>query len=100
MSNPSAEDRRRLLRDYPDATAQFKATDDVLSALGRSTSDADAVLGTVMESARRLCRSQAESIYLMKSFTFRLRNLQVLRHEALARPRYPTPGLVGTASQD
>jgi hypothetical protein len=49
-STPSAEDHRRLLRDYADATEQFRATNEVLTALGRSTSGPDAVLDTVVES--------------------------------------------------
>ena len=72
MSMPSAEDHRRLLRDYVDATEQFKATNEVLTALGRSSSDPDAVLDTVVESARRLCRSEAAAIYLIEGGTFRL----------------------------
>jgi signal transduction histidine kinase/ActR/RegA family two-component response regulator len=72
MSNPSAEDHRRLLRDYADATEQFKATNEVLTALGRSTSDPDAVLDTVVESARRLCRGHTAAIYLIEGGTFRL----------------------------
>ena len=72
MSMPSAEDHRRLLRDYVDATEQFKATNEVLSALGRSSSDPDAVLDTVVESARRLCRSEVAAIYLIEDGTFRL----------------------------
>ena len=72
MSSPSAEDHRRLLRDYADATEQFKATNEVLTALGRSTSDPDAVLDTVVKSARRLCRCQVAAIYLIEGGTFRL----------------------------
>ncbi len=72
MSKPSAEDHSRLLRDYADVTEQFRATNEVLSALGRSTSDPDAVLDTVVESARRLCRSQVAAIYLIEGGTFRL----------------------------
>ena len=49
MSKPSAEDHSRLLRDYADATEQFRATNEVLTALGRSTSDPDAVLDTVVK---------------------------------------------------
>ena len=72
MSSPSAKDHRRLLRDYADATEQFKATNEVLTALGRSTSDPDAVLDTVVRSARRLCRCQVAAIYLIEGGTFRL----------------------------
>jgi signal transduction histidine kinase len=72
MSKPSAEDHSRLLRDYADATEQFRATNEVLVALGRSTSDPDAVLDTVVESARRLCRGHTAAIYLIEGGTFRL----------------------------
>jgi signal transduction histidine kinase len=73
MSKPSAEDHSRLLRDYADATEQFRATNEVLTALGRSTSDPDAVLDTVVESARRLCRCEAAAVYLIEGgATFRL----------------------------
>jgi GAF domain-containing protein len=71
-STPSAEDHSRLLRDYADATEQFRATNEVLTALGRSTSDPDAVLDTVVESARRLCRGHTAAIYLIEGGTFRL----------------------------
>ena len=69
---PSAEDHGRLLRDYADATEQFRATNEVLTALGRSTSDPDGVLDTVVESARRLCRSQVAAVYLIEGGIFRL----------------------------
>jgi signal transduction histidine kinase len=71
-STPSAEDHSRLLRDYADATEQFRATNEVLTALGRSTSDPDAVLDTVVKSARRLCRSHVAAIYLIEDGIFRL----------------------------
>ena len=72
MSTPSAEDHRRLLRDYADATDQFRATNEVLTALGRSTSDPDAVLDTVVETARRLGRAQIAIIYLVEGTRLRL----------------------------
>jgi signal transduction histidine kinase/ActR/RegA family two-component response regulator len=71
-STPSADDHRNLLRDYADATEQFKAANEVLTALGRSTSDPEAVLDTVMKSARRLCGCQAAQVYLIEGSTFRL----------------------------
>ena len=71
-STPSAEDHSRLLRDYADATEQFRATNEVLTALGRSTSDPDAVLDSVVESARRLCKGHTAAIYLLEGGTFRL----------------------------
>jgi signal transduction histidine kinase/ActR/RegA family two-component response regulator len=71
-STPSADDHRSLLRDYADATEQFKAANEVLTALGRSTSDPEAVLDTVVESARRLCGCQAALVYLIEDSMFRL----------------------------
>ncbi|CAA9342958.1 MAG: hypothetical protein AVDCRST_MAG48-3760, partial [uncultured Friedmanniella sp.] len=54
------------------AAEQFAAAHAVLVALGRSTSDPEAVLSTVVESARRLCRCQAVQIYLLHGETFEL----------------------------
>ncbi|NEN04301.1 GAF domain-containing protein [Diaminobutyricibacter tongyongensis] len=62
----SEEAFHSLQRDYIDATEQFAAMNEVLTALGRSSSDPDAVLDTVVESARRLCRCAAGQIYLIE----------------------------------
>ena len=59
------EDYQSLQRDYTDATDQFAAMNEVLIALGRSSSDPDAVLDTIVESARRLCRCEAAAIMLI-----------------------------------
>lgn len=59
------EEYRRLQRDFTDATEQFAAMNEVLTALGRSSSDPDAVLDTVVESARRLCRCEAAAAYVI-----------------------------------
>ena len=69
-SGVSEAEYRRLRRDYADATEQFAATNEVLTALGRSSFDPDAVLHTVIESARRLCRCQAAQIYLIDGDQF------------------------------
>lgn len=45
---------------------------EVLTALGRSTSDPDAVLDTIVESARRLCRGEAAAIMLIEGDRFAL----------------------------
>ena len=66
------EEFRRLQRDYTDATEQFAAMSEVLTALGRSASDPDAVLGSVVESARRLCRCEAAAAYLIDGDHFAL----------------------------
>ncbi|HEV2927392.1 MAG TPA: GAF domain-containing protein, partial [Propionibacteriaceae bacterium] len=69
-SGVSEAEYRRLRRDYADATEQFAATNEVLTALGRPSFDPDAVLQTVIESARRLCRCQAAQIYLIDGDQF------------------------------
>jgi signal transduction histidine kinase/CheY-like chemotaxis protein len=44
---------------------QFDAANEVLSAVGRSAGDPDTVLTTIVESARRLCRSDVAQLYLL-----------------------------------
>ena len=62
-TNADNETLRRILATVTD---QFEAATDVLSALGRSASDSDTVLTTIVESVRRLCRSQAALLYLIE----------------------------------
>jgi signal transduction histidine kinase len=45
---------------------------EVLIALGRSSSDPDAVFDTIVESARRLCRGEAAAIFLIEGDRFAL----------------------------
>lgn len=59
-----------LQRGYTDATEQFAAMNEVLLALGRSASDPDSALDTIVESARRLCRSDAAHVYLIDGNQF------------------------------
>lgn len=68
----SAAEHERLRRDYDALADQFGATSEVLEAMGRSTADPDAVLTTIVENARRLCRSEAAHLYLLDVDTFRL----------------------------
>ena len=67
---PGTGDGGRL-RDH-EVAEQLTAADAVLIALGRSSSDAGAVLATVAESARRLCRCQGVQIYLLRGDEFEL----------------------------
>ncbi len=67
---PGTGDGGRL-RDH-EVAEQLTAADAVLIALGRSSSDAGAVLATVAESARRLCRCQGVQIYLLHGDEFEL----------------------------
>ncbi len=70
----TTEDHERLVRDHEMVLEQLAAADAVLVALGRSSSaaDADAVLVTMAESARRLCRCQGVTIYLLHGEEFEL----------------------------
>ena len=61
-----AQEHARVLKNFVDLSDQFAAANEVLSALGRSAGDPDAVLTTVVESARRLCRSQAAHLYVLE----------------------------------
>src|SRR4051794_19583549 len=62
----SVEDHERLLQDLAALREQFEAADEVLSAMGRSATDPDTVLSTIVGSARRLCRSDAANLYLLR----------------------------------
>src|SRR5689334_25272247 len=61
----STEEHEQLRRDFAALQDQFEAADGVLSAIGRSAGDPETVLSTVVESARRLCRSQAAWMCLL-----------------------------------
>ena len=50
-----AAEIERLRDELAEAREQLAATSEVLAVLGRSASDLDAVLSTVVESARKLC---------------------------------------------
>ena len=61
-----------LRRDLVEAKTQLAATSEVLTALGRSASDLDAILGTVVENAKRLCHADVAQIHLLEGRTYRL----------------------------
>jgi transcriptional regulator with GAF, ATPase, and Fis domain len=56
----------RLRSDLAEVKDQLSATSDVLTAIGRSASDVDAVLGTVVDSARQLCHADVSQIHLVE----------------------------------
>jgi signal transduction histidine kinase/ActR/RegA family two-component response regulator len=62
----------RVVNQLDALSDQFAAASEVLSALGRSAGDPDAVLTTLVESARRLCRSQTALIYTLEGGAFRV----------------------------
>jgi signal transduction histidine kinase/CheY-like chemotaxis protein len=71
-STVDAQEHARVLKNFVDLSDQFSAANEVLSALGRFAGDPDAVLTTVVESARRLCRSQAALIFVLEDGLYRL----------------------------
>ena len=67
-----AAEVERLRRDLVDAREEIVATNEVLTAMGRSASDLDLVLGTIVDSARRLCRADGAQLQLVDGPIFRL----------------------------
>jgi signal transduction histidine kinase/ActR/RegA family two-component response regulator len=65
-------DVTRLERDLGEAREQLRATGEIIFAIGRSASDLEAVLSTVVESARRLCQADTAQIYLLEDGAFRV----------------------------
>lgn len=67
----NAERYVALQRDYAALRQQFDAANDVLSAVGRFAGDPDQVLHTILDSACRLCQSDAALLYLLEDGIFR-----------------------------
>jgi signal transduction histidine kinase/CheY-like chemotaxis protein len=67
-----ALDTDHLRRDLLDARDEIAATNDVLTAMGRSASDLDLVLGTIVDRARQLCRADGVQLQLVDGSFFRL----------------------------
>jgi signal transduction histidine kinase/DNA-binding response OmpR family regulator len=72
-----------LRLDLAEARKQLAATSEVLSALGRSASDLDAILGTVVQSARSLCRADVAQIHLMEGELIKLARSSGLSQEGI-----------------
>jgi signal transduction histidine kinase/ActR/RegA family two-component response regulator len=68
----SGEAADRLRRDLTEARGHLAATSEVLAVLGRSGSDLDAILGAVVEGARRLCSADTALIYLLEGDVYRV----------------------------
>jgi signal transduction histidine kinase len=77
------EEHARLQRDFAALSEQFEAADEVLSAIGHSAGDPDAVLSTIVESARRLCRSQTAFLYMLEDGYFQLMKSTGASEEAI-----------------
>ena len=66
------EEVERLRQDLVDAREEIVATNEMLTAMGRSASDLDLVLGTIVDSARRLCRADGAQLQLVDGPVYRL----------------------------
>ena len=66
------EEYDELCRELDEARQQLDATGEILTAIGRSASDVDAVLSAVVGSARRLCQADAAIIMLLEEGVFRV----------------------------
>ena len=101
----SAEEYERLRRSHTALQDQFDAANEVLAAVGRSAGDTDAVLTTIVESACRLCRSDAAHLYLLDAGVYQLIKAVGLSEEAIAYViEHPMPldrdTLIGRAGLD
>ncbi len=72
VTDDAGDDLTRRQGDLDEAREQLVATGQILTAIGTSASDLEAVLGIVVESARRLCRADSAQIYLLEHGTFRV----------------------------
>jgi len=61
----------RLGDELADAREQLAATSEVLAVIGRSASDLEAVLETVVESARKLCGADVGLVFLVDEDRYR-----------------------------
>src|SRR5215471_14074965 len=66
-----AAEIERLGDELAQAREQLAATSEVLAVLGRSASDLDAVLETVVESARKLCGADVGLVFLTDGDKYR-----------------------------
>jgi signal transduction histidine kinase/CheY-like chemotaxis protein len=57
-------------RELADVREQFAATKEILSVLGRSRTDPDSVLDTIVARAAALCRADAAQLYLVRGDHF------------------------------
>ena len=80
----SAERFAALQRDHLALKRQFAAANEMLSALGRFSGDPDQVLHTILDSACRLCRSDAALLYLLEDGVYRLTYAVGVSDDALA----------------
>src|SRR5215471_10398356 len=61
----------QLADELAEVREQLVATSEVLAAIGRSASDLEGVLETVIESARKLCGADAGQVFLVDRDRYR-----------------------------
>jgi signal transduction histidine kinase/CheY-like chemotaxis protein len=68
----TAAEIEQLRDELAEAREQLAATSEVLAVIGRSASDLEGVLETVVESARKLCGADAGQVFLVDGDRYRL----------------------------
>jgi signal transduction histidine kinase/CheY-like chemotaxis protein len=76
-----AAEVERLGVELAEVREQLAATSEVLAVIGRSASDLEDVLGTVVESARKLCGATAGQVFLVDGDRYRFAYGSGLRPE-------------------
>src|SRR5215472_15484785 len=76
-----AAEIERLGVELAEVREQLAATSEVLAVIGRSASDLEDVLGTVVESARKLCGATAGQVFLVDGDRYRFAYGSGLRPE-------------------
>ena len=71
LSVGTAAEIERLRDELAGARDQLAATSEVLAVIGRSASDLEAVLETVVKSARRLCAADVGQVFLVDGDRYR-----------------------------
>ena len=67
----TAAEAERLADELAEVREQLAATSEVLAAIGRSASDLEGMLETVIESARKLCGADAGTVFLVDRDRYR-----------------------------
>jgi signal transduction histidine kinase/DNA-binding response OmpR family regulator len=71
LNGGAAAEIERLGDELAGARDQLAATSEVLAVIGRSASDLEGVLETVVDSARNLCRADAAQVFLVDEDRYR-----------------------------
>ena len=71
----------RLADELAEVREQLAATSEVLAAIGRSASDLEGMLETVIESARKLCGADAGQVFLVDRDRYRFAHGSGMRAE-------------------